>query len=50
LFEFFGRPWKKPVCLKFEIFDGKCKVVSVVSKKVVSFEKSGIALEPSGIV
>jgi hypothetical protein len=36
--------WKKAVCLNFEIFDEKCKVVSAVSKKVVSFEKSGIAL------
>jgi len=41
---------KKVVCLNFEIFDGKCKVVSAVSKKTVSFEKSGIALEKSGIV
>jgi hypothetical protein len=43
-------PLKKVVCLNFEFFGGKCKVVSAVSKKVVSFEKSGIALERSGIV
>jgi hypothetical protein len=50
LFEFFVCPLKKPVCLNFEFFNGKCKVVSTVSKKTVSFEKSGIALERSGIV
>jgi hypothetical protein len=50
LFEFFCLPLEKTVCLNFEIFDGKCKVVSAVSKKVVSFEKSGIALEKNGIV
>jgi hypothetical protein len=43
-------PIGKMVCLNFGFFDGKCKVVSAVSKKVVSFEKSGIALEKSGIV
>jgi hypothetical protein len=43
-------PLKKVVCLNFGFFGEKCKVVSAVSKKVVSFEKSGIALERSGIV
>ena len=33
------------VCLNSGIFNGKCKVVSAVSKKAVSFEKSGIALK-----
>jgi len=45
LFEFQKIALPKSFCLNFGIFNGKCKVVSAVSKKVVSFEKSGIALE-----